>query len=381
MHFASPPSRPRYSLFSVRTLILLALALTVVMGSCVFFFLRSRTVIERLVKDRLRNEAAIAAMQFTGEEIEFIRTREDMTSPQFGKIVWRLKDIRAQTPGIRFAYIMRRTEDPMALAFVADADALETPEQLDRNGNGRVEIFEDPGLPGDLYSIEEMHALQNDAFLEPTTDDKPTLDQWGYTLSGYAPIRTGDGRTAAVLGIDMMAEDYAESLQSIFSLQSLLFVLVGTVLFILSMIAVVVRHRMEQMRQLDDERRWLLQLILHQVGTPLTIFKWGVESLREMLPHLPLDVQEEARENVTIMEDGVSRLDHVTEVLLAADRVQEGSMHVEKENVSLKQVVNETVAGTAKQLEQRAQRVETEMPEDCTITIDRRLFIFQWESS
>ncbi|MDO8468176.1 MAG: ATP-binding protein [Candidatus Peribacter sp.] len=358
---------------SWKIVLLLGVTLAVVAGACVFFFLHSRGIIDHLVKDRLRNEAAIAALNFTGEELASIHTQADMQSPEFGALVWRLKDIRARTPQIRFAYIMRRTADPDMLEFVADADALSSVEELDANKNGVLDTSEEPGLPGDLYPITDMTALQSAAFVAPTTDEKVTLDQWGYSLSGYAPIFDASGKVVAVLGLDMLAEDYAAILQSIFSLQAMLLMLLGGILITFSVMGFVLRHRMDEMNHLDDERRWLLQLILHQVGTPLTIFKWGVESLQDMLPRLPESAKAEVQENTLILEDGVSRLDHVAEVLLAADRIQEGSMQMAQERVSLRSVINETVAGIEPRLQKREQQVRVDMPEDAWLHLDRRL--------
>ncbi|MFH1444699.1 MAG: ATP-binding protein [Candidatus Peregrinibacteria bacterium] len=373
MDFSAPSPRRRPALLSWRTVTLLSVTFIVLIGACVFFFLHSRATIDRLVKDRLRNEAAIAALQFTGEELMDIHTPEDVESPEFGNLVWRLQDIRARTPGIRFAYIMRRTEDPLTLEFVVDADALSSLEELDRNRNGMVDDDEAPGLPGDPYSVSDIPSLQNDAFDGPTTDPGITHDQWGYLFSGYAPIRDQQGNAVAVLGIDMLAEDYADIVQSIFSMQALLLILFGGVLVIFSVVGTIWRHRSDEMNNLDAERRWLLQLILHQVGTPLTIFKWGMESLQEMLPRLPESAQNEVRENMLIMEDGVSRLQHVAEVLLAADRIQEGSMKVAEERVSFRSVVDETVAGVTPRLAQRTQQIVVDMPEDVELTLDRRL--------
>lgn len=373
MNFSTPPPRNGTALFSWRMLAFAGVTLALLVAACVFFFLHSRATIDRMVKDRLRNEAAIAALQFTGEELESIRTEEDMQTAEFGNLVWRLRDIRARTPSIRFAYIMRRTEDPRMLQFVVDADALSTSDELDHNRNGIVDDEEMPGLTGELYSVADIPALVSEAFLGPATDKKVTHDQWGYSLSGYAPIRDGQGRAVAVLGLDMMAEDYAQALQSIFSMQALLLLLLGGILIICAVIVSVSKRRIADMHHLDEERRWLLQLILHQVGTPLTIFKWGVESLQEMLPHLPESSQADVRENIAIMEDGVSRLSHVSEVLLAADRIQEGSMRVEEERVSLRGLVDETIAGLAPQLAKRAQQVVVDMPEDVTVHADRHL--------
>lgn len=360
-------------MLSWKSSLLLGATLAVVVGACIFFFVHSQRVIDRLVRDRLRNEAAIAAMQFTGEELETIHTEADVASPQFGNLVWRLSDIRARMPDIRFAYIMRRTEDPDTLEFVVDADSLNTAEQLDDNADGTVEYAEGPGLPGEPYSIAKVPALQRAAFEGPTTDEAITLDRWGYSFSGYAPIRDQSGKAVAVLGLDMMADDYAAILQSNFSLKALLLILFGGMLIFFSVIGSIFRHRVEELKHLDDERRWLLQLILHQVGTPLTIFKWGVESLQDMLPRLPESAQAEVKENTLIMEDGVSRLDHVTEVLLAADRIQEGSMQVAEEHVSLKGVIDETVIGIGPRLEKHAQQIRVNMAEDAWLHLDRRL--------
>jgi len=373
MNFSTPPSRRSKTLLTWKSIVLLLVTLCVVMGACVFFFLHSQEVIDRLVRDRLSNEAAIAAMQFTGEELVSIHTKADIGSPQFGALAWRLSDIRTRTPGIRFAYIMRRTSDPDMLEFVVDADALKTAEQLDDNGDGIVDSSEEPGYPGELYPIAKVPALQSAAFEGPTTDENITLDRWGYSFSGYAPIRNQSGAAVAVLGLDLMADDYAAILQSNFSLQALLLILFGGLLITFSIVGSVWRHRVEEMNHLDAERRWLLQLILHQVGTPLTVFKWGVESLQELLPQLPEPAQTEVRENILIMEDGISRLNHVSEVLLAADRIQEGSMQVEEERVSLRSVVDETVAGITPRLAKRSQQVQVDMPEDAWLHLDRRL--------
>jgi signal transduction histidine kinase len=92
-----------------------------------------------------------------------------------------------------------------------------------------------------------------------------------------------------------------------------------------------------------------------------------------MAPKLPDAVRREAEENILIMEDGVSRLRHVAEVLLAADRIQEGSLPMERERVSLKAVIEETVQGMASQLKKRGQRMEMQELSDVSLTLDRRL--------
>jgi HD-GYP domain-containing protein (c-di-GMP phosphodiesterase class II) len=45
------------------------------------------------------------------------------------------------------------------------------------------------------------------AFDEPSADQRLEKDEWGTTLSGYAPIRGIDGKAIAILGVDMDASD------------------------------------------------------------------------------------------------------------------------------------------------------------------------------
>ena len=42
-----------------------------------------------------------------------------------------------------------------------------------------------------------------DGFAQATSDDEPSVDQWGEWISGYAPIRTSDGKHAGLVGIDL----------------------------------------------------------------------------------------------------------------------------------------------------------------------------------
>ena len=46
--------------------------------------------------------------------------------------------------------------------------------------------------------------------LGSSADETLTSDEWGVLLSGYAPIRTHDGRAVAILGVDMSGEHVVE---------------------------------------------------------------------------------------------------------------------------------------------------------------------------
>ncbi|MDD5751645.1 MAG: HAMP domain-containing sensor histidine kinase [Candidatus Peribacteraceae bacterium] len=369
------PSSPRLRIFlpSLRTGVVIALTAVFLLGLGTFYFLQGKHVMDRMVRERLVNIAAIAAMEFSGEEMDRIRGRADMAKPLFRELVARLQRIQSAVPDIRYIYILRRTEDPFMLEFVVDADSLLTSVEADLNKNGSIDPDEVTSLPGDRYPIADVRVLQDEAFRQATTDDAVVFDQWGATFSGYAPIRTKDGRVVAVLGIDMTARDYRAFLQTVFSTQSFLLFLLGSLFVALFILVSFWRGRAEEMAHLNDERSWLMELVLHQVGTPLTIFKWGVESLEEICQRVSGSDLEEAKVNVELMKDGVSRLEHVTDVLLAADKVQRGRYAVHPEDVSLAEVVNFTVKAIEPQLARRLQTVRTEVAQNLHLSIDRKL--------
>jgi len=339
----------------------------------VFFFVQGKRVMDQLVRERLMNVASIAAMEFPGEQIMQIRGRMDLERPAYRTLVERMQSIRSEVSDIRNMYIFRRTENPLELEFVVDVDSLQTTTEADRNRNGVIDPEEELSLPGDRYSIADIPVLQREAFEQPSTDDTIIFDQWGATFSGYAPIRTQDGKSVAVLGIDMTAHDYKEFLQAIFSAQSFFLFILGSFLVALFILVSFWRGRAEQMQRLNDERSWLMELVLHQVGTPLTIFKWGVESLQETCKRVGGEEVQEAKENVLLMQDGISRLEHVTDVLLAADKVQTGHFAVHPEDVSLAEVISPIVQAIEPQLKRREQTVQVDVEKGLHISIDRKL--------
>jgi PAS domain S-box-containing protein len=73
--------------------------------------------------------------------------------------------------------------------------------------DSELESSDDCSLPGDIYkdaSKEVFDSFTNGrAFVEG-----PTKDQWGTWVSGLAPIRNGQGKVIAVLGIDADAKEW-----------------------------------------------------------------------------------------------------------------------------------------------------------------------------
>jgi hypothetical protein len=120
----------------------------------------------------------------------------------------RLDELRRRATEVRFVWIMRHAPhgDGQMEIVISNATYL-SPQELDINGNGRVDPDEEVAQPGDLFDANPYPALIA-GFEGPTADaGSEETDQWGIALSGYAPVRDWSGRAIAVLGVDISARD------------------------------------------------------------------------------------------------------------------------------------------------------------------------------
>ena len=101
------------------------------------------------------------------------------------------EEVAAHDPDVELIYILRPTNEPTILRFFVD---------YSKQGN--------IGKPGEAYNAADVPVLLK-GFSQPAVEDKPYTDAFGTTLSGYAPITTGDGRTVGIVGADVQATDVA----------------------------------------------------------------------------------------------------------------------------------------------------------------------------
>lgn len=101
-----------------------------------------------------------------------------------------LKAMQLRSSKIKSIYVMIKTEKPNIWKFVADEDLnIKTMARLNEE-----------------YDVSEYPQMKL-AFLGAIADQDITRDKWGRWLSGYAPIYDLKGRTVAVVGVDISAED------------------------------------------------------------------------------------------------------------------------------------------------------------------------------
>ncbi len=350
---------------SARLFILPVCILGFILVSAGLFSARSEKIMEEQLRARLESTAAVAAQQFDARMIATVEDSDDLHR----SLVNRLRDIRDAVPGVRFAYLVRATDDTDIVIFIADADEGLGVAELDRDGDGAVGEDEEPAAPGDEYDIEGMEAF-HEAFSHPAVDSEITTDQWGRLISGYAPIKNADGTTVAVLGLDMQADLFQETAESIFSPVALLLLAFGGALLAGYAYFILERRRFESIHQLDLERTALLDLATHQLGMPLATFRWWLEILRDR------DNGQLCRETDACdqMQLGIDRMDGIIRSLQDAAHLQQGNIAYHPEPTDFAAFVDGIVTSSHQAFVLRKQRVDVHVEDDLpNVRIDRRL--------
>jgi len=112
-------------------------------------------------------------------------SRQGEETAQFKAIAQDLTKIKKANPAIKYIYTLTKTEKEGIWQFVVDPS-----------------LTSHPGDEYDVSRFPEMAAGLN----SPSADRKLESDEWGVTLSGYAPVRDANGKSVAVLGVDVSAE-------------------------------------------------------------------------------------------------------------------------------------------------------------------------------
>ncbi len=336
----------------------------------VMFHFQGQHIAEEQLRLRLQSTVSIAALAIDPVSVERVYREKDTQSAAYRRLVLQLESIRALSPGIRFAYIMRKTSDPLTLSFVADADGLLPDSELDTNGNGIVEDDEVPGMPGEPYPIEDIPTLQNEAFVRPVVAEEIIVDQWGRLVSAFAPITNEQGAVIAILGIDMEADAFFQAISTTFSLVSVLLLTLVGALLALYVVMVTRERTVDSLRQLDTERTALLDLATHQLGMPLATFRWWLEILRE-------------RDNGKFckrgdicdqLQEGIDRMDSIIQGLQQAGKLQAFDTSIELSSSSIGAVTRAVIKDLSKTYNLRRQKIVLNIPRDLPkVKLDEKL--------
>jgi len=150
---------------------------------------------------RLMAIASTAAAMTDVYSHNFIQTQEDEDTDNYIAIQSVYKKILAANDGVDDIYTLRTTDDENTWIFVVG-----TLDTADRNGNGKIETEEERVAVGEEFDVSELPEIKK-ALSEPAADHEINCDKWGCWLSGYAPLVDKYGNTAAILGVDISADD------------------------------------------------------------------------------------------------------------------------------------------------------------------------------
>lgn len=257
------------------------LVIALAVSGVVWFYLHSSAILRADIHDHLKTYAALAAMDFTAEELQRIRDKSDMETPLFSNLVTRAERIQQTLPNVTYVYAMRKTDDPMQLEFIIENGMLWTFEQNDENGDGIIQPDEEPTYPGERFDITDMPAMQVDAWQGPAVDPEVTHDQWGSWMTGYAPILDEEGNAVAIIGIDMDAAQYVHATRRIFSPIALLIVLLCTLLIMGAFSYGQWKNRIKILESIDQSRRDIVTIASHKLGGPIATMRWWLDMIKE----------------------------------------------------------------------------------------------------
>ena len=210
--------RRYFKRFDVRVIvsIVITISFVIVLSDFFLFDLTYHAQLEGK-RNQLKSIAQTAALLINADVLsEVSLNKEGMQTQAYNLVDDLLKRVRAANPQIKYIYTLKKVDSSNIWRFVVDAE---------------TEKIADHSAPGDTYDAGRFPEMLR-GYNEPSADTKIETDEFGTSLSGYAPIRNGLGQPVAELGIDIDAADivalYKKGIR-----ESTIFLLVGIVLAVL----------------------------------------------------------------------------------------------------------------------------------------------------
>ncbi len=213
------------------------------------------TANHHIVLNEIRQHAmgvAIAvAASIDAADLNAVQGPDDKETEPFLRIRSLLDRVSAADPDIRYIYTMRSSPDPFASSFRMQYVVDQSTRDLNRDGEiTRDEESEQPGNP---YNAENLPELLN-GFERPSADfeikpDPPYPD----LISGYAPIRDRDGRTAGIVGVDITARTVQQKLLLMRIILVLVWMFLTLILVMIVQLYYHQRDAYEQIRGMGGE--------------------------------------------------------------------------------------------------------------------------------
>jgi putative nucleotidyltransferase with HDIG domain len=169
------------------------------------------------MQDQLKTIAQTAALLVDADRLSEVPLNKDgVHTPSYDYVDDQLKKIRAANPQIKYIYTLKKVDSSNIWRFIVDAE---------------TEKMQDHSNPGDKYDAGRFPQMLK-GYNEPSVDEKIETDEFGSTLSGYAPVRDALGQPVAVLGVDLDAGNIYAMYHHVFRI-ALVILLAGIVLAVI----------------------------------------------------------------------------------------------------------------------------------------------------
>jgi adenylate cyclase len=183
----------------------------------VFYFLWSQSEIASLQQRLLTLSTSLAAT-IDADAVAAYELKSTQLTPFHQEIFDQFQAMAERDHDIDSIYILRPSGVPTDLYFFVDF------------AKGEM-----AGDPGQYYSAEDTPILLK-GFSRPAVEDKPYRDEFGYTLSAYAPLKTNAGKTVGLVGVDVKAERLSVVENRVLIASSVIFVVSFMVIALVSWI-------------------------------------------------------------------------------------------------------------------------------------------------
>lgn len=158
-----------------------------------YFYFQAKNAMMESIGQQLRATAKMAALLVDGDVLRELTEPEQMSTPRYLAIQKVLGAIAQSNGEFLYAYTMRL--DQGTVRFIVDSPA------HDDDGDGTISKAELPEPIGAVYPDPPREMLHG--FVRASSDRTPYRDEWGVTMSGYAPIHDQSGSPVALIGVDM----------------------------------------------------------------------------------------------------------------------------------------------------------------------------------
>ena len=140
------------------------------------------------LQDKLIVLARSLADSVNGDAIAELRAPADKARNSYKEPHDHFALVGSAEADVSTIYVLLRTETPGQLRFAID---------WTRDGNSAAvgEAYDATRFPQMIAGLDR-----------PTVENEISADDWGLSLSGYAPVRDGAGRSVGVLGLDVKAK-------------------------------------------------------------------------------------------------------------------------------------------------------------------------------